>query len=103
MRAGARVGHQQMYDHMFLDGLEDAYEPGRLMGTYAEDTAELFQFTREQQDEYAIGSLNNALSAQKENAFDKEISPVTIKTRKGDIPLKRTSNLRMHNQKKFQI
>ena len=87
MRAGARVGHQQMYDHMFLDGLEDAYEPGRLMGTFAEDTAELFQFTREQQDEYAIGSLNNALSAQKENAFDKEISPVTIKTRKGDITI----------------
>ena len=87
MRAGARVGHHQMYDHMFLDGLEDAYEPGRLMGTFAEDTAELFQFTREQQDEYAIGSLNNALSAQKENAFDKEISPVTIKTRKGDITI----------------
>ena len=57
------------------------------MGTFAEDTAELFQFTREQQDEYAIGSLNNALSAQKENAFDKEISPVTIKTRKGDITI----------------
>ena len=88
MRAGARVGHQQMYDHMFLDGLEDAYEPGRLMGTFAEDTAELFQFTREQQDEYAIGSLNNALNAQKENAFDKEISPVTIKTRKGEITIK---------------
>ena len=88
MRAGARVGHQQMYDHMFLDGLEDAYEPGRLMGTYAEDTAELFQFTREQQDEYAIGSLNNALNAQKENAFEKEISPVTIKTRKGEITIK---------------
>ena len=87
MRAGARVGHHQMYDHMFLDGLEDAYEPGRLMGTFAEDTAELFQFTREQQDEYAIGSLNNALSAQKENAFDKEISPVTIKTRKGDVTI----------------
>ena len=88
MRAGARVGHQQMYDHMFLDGLEDAYEPGRLMGTFAEDTAELFQFTREQQDEYAIGSLNNALNAQKEDAFDKEISPVTIKTRKGEITIK---------------
>ena len=87
MRAGARVGHHQMYDHMFLDGLEDAYEQGRLMGTFAEDTAELFQFTREQQDEYAIGSLNNALSAQKESAFDKEISPVTIKTRKGDITI----------------
>ena len=88
MRSGARVGHQQMYDHMFLDGLEDAYEPGRLMGTYAEDTAELFQFTREQQDEYAIGSLNNALSAQKEDAFDREITPVTIKTRKGELIIK---------------
>jgi acetyl-CoA C-acetyltransferase len=87
MRSGAKVGHQQMYDHMFLDGLEDAYEPGRLMGTYAEDTAELFQFTREQQDEYAIGSLNNALNAQKEDAFDKEISPVIIKTRKGEVTI----------------
>ena len=88
MRGGARVGHQQMYDHMFLDGLEDAYEPGRLMGSYAEDTAELFQFTREQQDEYAIGSLNNALNAQKEDAFNKEISPVIIKTRKGEVTIK---------------
>ena len=88
MRGGARVGHQQMYDHMFLDGLEDAYEPGRLMGTYAEDTAELFQFTREQQDEYSIGSLNNALNAQKEDAFNKEISPVIIKTRKGEVTIK---------------
>ena len=88
MRGGARVGHQQMYDHMFLDGLEDAYEPGRLMGTYAEDTAGLFQFTREQQDEYAIGSLNNALNAQKEDAFNKEISPVIIKTRKGEVTIK---------------
>ena len=87
MRAGARVGHQQMYDHMFLDGLEDAYEPGRLMGAYAEDTAELFQFTREQQDEYSIGSLNNALNAQKEDAFNKEISPVIIKTRKGEVTI----------------
>ena len=87
MRGGARVGHQQMYDHMFLDGLEDAYEPGRLMGAYAEDTAELFQFTREQQDEYSIGSLNNALNAQKEDAFNKEISPVIIKTRKGEVTI----------------
>jgi acetyl-CoA C-acetyltransferase len=85
MRSGAKVGHHQMYDHMFLDGLEDAYEPGRLMGTFAEDTAEKFQFTREQQDEYAIGSLNNALRAQEESAFDKEISPVTIKTKKGNV------------------
>jgi acetyl-CoA C-acetyltransferase len=84
MRSGAKVGHQQMYDHMFLDGLEDVYDPGRLMGTFAEDTAELFQFTREQQDEYALGSLQNALEAQKNNAFDKEIAPVTIKTGKGE-------------------
>jgi acetyl-CoA C-acetyltransferase len=84
MRSGAKVGHQQMYDHMFLDGLEDVYDPGRLMGTFAEDTAELFQFTREQQDAYALGSLQNALEAQKNNAFDKEIAPVTIKTRKGE-------------------
>ena len=101
MRAGARVGHHQMYDHMFLDGLEDAYEPGRLMGTFAEDTAELFQFTREQQDEYAIGSLNNALSAQKENAFDKEISPVTIKTRKGDITITEDEQPRNAQPKKI--
>ncbi len=84
MRSGAKVGHQQMYDHMFLDGLEDVYDPGRLMGTFAEDTAELFQFTREQQDEYALGSLQNALEAQKKNAFDREITPVTVKTRKGE-------------------
>ena len=84
MRSGAKVGHQQMYDHMFLDGLEDVYDPGRLMGTFAEDTAELFQFTREQQDDYALGSLQNALEAQKNNAFDREIAPVTIKTRKGE-------------------
>ena len=84
MRGGAKVGHQQMYDHMFLDGLEDVYDPGRLMGTFAEETAELFQFTREQQDEYAIGSLQNAIKAQKNNSFDREISPVTVKTRKGE-------------------
>lgn len=84
MRSGAKVGHQQMYDHMFLDGLEDVYDPGRLMGTFAEDTAELFQFTREQQDDYALGSLQNSLEAQRNNAFDREIAPVTIKTRKGE-------------------
>ena len=84
MRSGAKVGHQQMYDHMFLDGLEDVYDPGRLMGTFAEDTAELFQFTREQQDDYALGSLQNALEAQRNNSFDREIAPVTVKTRKGE-------------------
>ena len=84
MRAGARLGHAQMQDHMFLDGLEDAYDKGRLMGTFAEDCAESFQFTRESQDEYALASLAGALRAQDESRFDREIAPVTIKTRKGE-------------------
>lgn len=85
MRGGARIGHQNVQDSMFLDGLEDAYDKGRLMGTFAEDCAEKFQFTREAQDEYAIGSLNNALAAQESGAFEGEIVPVTLKTRKGDL------------------
>ena len=85
MRGGARIGHQQAQDHMFLDGLEDAYDKGRLMGTFAEDCAESFQFTREAQDEYALRSLSNALDAQKSGAFDEEIASVTLKTRKGDL------------------
>ncbi|MGR3520326.1 MAG: acetyl-CoA C-acyltransferase, partial [Roseovarius sp.] len=85
MRGGARIGHAQVVDHMFLDGLEDAYDKGRLMGTFAEDCAEKFQFTREAQDEYAIGSLQGALDAQKSGAFDGEIAPVTRKTRKGEV------------------
>jgi len=84
MRGGARIGHGQVIDHMFLDGLEDAYDKGRLMGTFAEDCAEKFQFTREAQDDYAIGSLEGALSAQKSGAFEDEIAPVTLKTRKGE-------------------
>jgi acetyl-CoA C-acetyltransferase len=85
MRAGARLGHGRAIDHMFLDGLEDAYEPGRLMGTFAEDCAEKYQFTREQQDTYAIRSLNNALKAEKEGWFKNEIVPVSMNTRKGDV------------------
>ena len=85
MRGGARIGHAQVQDHMFLDGLEDAYDKGRLMGTFAEDCAEKFQFTREAQDAYAIGSLEGALAAQASGAFEGEIAPVTIATRKGDI------------------
>jgi acetyl-CoA C-acetyltransferase len=84
MRGGARIGHGQVIDHMFFDGLEDAYDKGRLMGTFAEDCAETYQFTREAQDEYALQSLSNALEAQKTGAFDGEITPVTVKTRKGD-------------------
>lgn len=85
MRGGARIGHGQVIDHMFLDGLEDAYDKGRLMGTFAEDCAEKYQFTREAQDAYAIGSLEGALEAQKSGAFAGEIAPVTLETRKGTV------------------
>jgi len=84
MRGGARIGHQQAQDHMFLDGLEDAYDKGRLMGTFAEDCAESFQFTREAQDDYALGSLSNALNAIETGAFEAEVTPVTVKTRKAE-------------------
>ncbi|MBL4750127.1 MAG: thiolase family protein [Amylibacter sp.] len=84
-RGGARLGHVEMKDHMFLDGLEDAYEKGTLMGVYAELCAEKYQFTREDQDTYALQSLSNALEAQETGAFDAEIVPFTVKTRKGDI------------------
>ncbi|WP_371055168.1 acetyl-CoA C-acyltransferase [Rhodosalinus sp. K401] len=84
MRGGARIGHQQAVDHMFLDGLEDAYDKGRLMGTFAEDCAEHYQFTREAQDAYALGSLEGALKAQESGAFAREIVPVTVRGRKGE-------------------
>lgn len=83
MRKGARLGHAQALDHMFLDGLEDAYDKGRLMGTFAEDCAEEFQFTRERQDEYALASLSRALDAQSRGAFEQEITPVTVTKRNG--------------------
>ena len=83
-RAGARIGHDSIYDHMMLDGLEDAYDAGRAMGTFAEDTATEYQFTREAQDDYAIESLSRALAAQQAGAFEKEIVGVTVKGRKGD-------------------
>ncbi|MEM8776292.1 MAG: acetyl-CoA C-acyltransferase [Pseudomonadota bacterium] len=85
MRGGARLGHGQVIDHMFLDGLEDAYDKGRLMGTFAEDCAEKYQFTRGAQDKYALGSLERALNAQKSGAFEGEIASVTVSTRKGDV------------------
>jgi acetyl-CoA C-acetyltransferase len=84
MRTGARIGHQEVKDHMFLDGLEDAYDKGRLMGTFAEDCAEAFQFTREDQDQYAIGSLDNALEAERTGAFEGEICSVALHTRTGE-------------------
>ena len=85
MRDGARIGHGQVIDHMFLDGLEDAYETGRLMGSFAEDCAQKFQLTRAAQDDYALGSLSKALLAQHSGAFANEIAPVTLQTRAGDL------------------
>ena len=84
-RGGYRMGHGQLYDHMFLDGLEDAYDKGRLMGTYAEDTAEHYQFTREAQDAFAIESLKRARTASEDGTAAREIAPVTLKTRKGSV------------------
>jgi len=82
-RAGARIGHDTAFDHMYLDGLEDAYEPGRLMGSFAEETARAYQFTREAMDEYAIASLTRARQATQSGAFSREIVPVEVATRKG--------------------
>jgi acetyl-CoA C-acetyltransferase len=84
-RAGYRMGHQTVYDHMFLDGLEDAYEKGRLMGTFAEDCAASFAFTREAQDAFALASLSRALAANNDGTFAWEIAPVTVTGRKGDV------------------
>ncbi|MBL3574694.1 acetyl-CoA C-acyltransferase [Rhodovulum sulfidophilum] len=83
-RGGYRMGHGEVKDHMFLDGLEDAYDRGRLMGTFAEDCAETYQFTREAQDAYAIASLDRANAAINEGRFRAEIAPVTLATRKGE-------------------
>jgi acetyl-CoA C-acetyltransferase len=84
-RAGARIGHDTVYDHMMLDGLEDAYDRGRAMGTFAEDAAREYQFTREMQDEYAIESLRRANEAITSGRFNKEVVPVTVTTRKGEV------------------
>jgi acetyl-CoA C-acetyltransferase len=84
-RGGYRLGHDRVLDHMFLDGLEDAYDRGRLMGTFAEDAAEVYQFSREEQDSYAIASLTRALKAGRDGSFAEEIAPVRVKSRKGDV------------------
>jgi acetyl-CoA C-acetyltransferase len=83
-RGGYRMGHQQVLDHMFLDGLEDAYDKGRLMGTFAEDCAGKYQFTREEQDHFALTSLSRALAANTDGTFAWEIAPVTVTGRKGE-------------------
>ena len=84
-RSGLRLGHGEMVDHMFFDGLEDAYDRGKLMGSYAEDCASKYGFTREMQDAYAIESLTRAQNAIREGKFDEEIEPVVVKTRKGEV------------------
>jgi acetyl-CoA C-acetyltransferase len=83
-RAGYRIGHDRIFDHMMLDGLEDAYEAGRSMGTFGEDCAAKYGFTREQQDQFAITSVQRAQAATKSGAFAGEIAPVTVKGRAGD-------------------
>ena len=83
-RGGYRMGHDRIFDHMMLDGLEDAYEPGRSMGTFGEDCAAKYNFTREQQDAFAIASVERAKAATASGAFAKEITPVTVKTRAGE-------------------
>ena len=82
-RSGARIGHDVIVDTMYMDGLEDAYTPGKLMGAFAEDSAGQYQFTREQQDAYAIESLSRANAAIASGAFKAEITPVEVKTRAG--------------------
>jgi acetyl-CoA C-acetyltransferase len=89
MRGGARLGHAEVKDHMFLDGLEDAYDKGRLMGTYAEDTAQHYQFTREAQDAFATESLKRAKTANEDGSFAKEIVTVAVKARSGAMDVAR--------------
>jgi acetyl-CoA C-acetyltransferase len=87
-RGGYRLGHGEVKDHMFLDGLEDAYDRGRLMGTFAEDCAAEFRFTREAQDRYAITSLTRAQAAIRDGSFSGEIVPVTVKSSRGERTVK---------------
>ncbi len=86
-RAGYRLGHGEIKDHMFLDGLEDAYTKGQLMGCFAEATAAHYHFTREQQDEFAVNSMSKALNAIKNGSFNQEIAPVTVSTKKREVTI----------------
>ncbi len=88
-RAGYRLGHGRVLDHMFLDGLEDAYDKGRLMGTFAEDCAEAYQFTREAQDAYAVASLTRATKAIADGSLEREIVPVVVKAGKAEQVISR--------------
>jgi acetyl-CoA C-acetyltransferase len=88
-RGGMRLGHGQVYDHMFLDGLEDAYQKGRLMGTFAEECADKYGFTRQAQDEFAIRSTTRAQQAINDGSFAWEVAPVTVAGRKGEVVIDR--------------
>lgn len=87
-RSGYRMGHQEVLDHMFYDGLQDPWE-GQMMGHYAEETAKKYGFTREEQDAFAVESVNRAQAAVADGTFDDEISPITLSTRKGDVTIER--------------
>jgi acetyl-CoA C-acetyltransferase len=100
-RQGYRMGHGVVADHMFLDGLEDAYDKGRLMGTYAEDTAQHYQFTREAQDAFAIRSLKRAQTATGDGTAAREIVPVSVKTRKGEAVVETDEQPRSANLDKI--
>ena len=84
-RSGIRIGHDRVMDHMMLDGLEDAYEPGRSMGTFGEDCASKYSFTRAEQDEFATTSVMRAKAASESGGFTQEITPVTVKSRSGEV------------------
>ena len=87
-RGGYRIGHDRIFDHMMLDGLEDAYEPGRAMGTFGEDCAAKYHFTREAQDAFATASVQRAKAATESGAFSTEITPVTVKGRSGETVIR---------------
>ena len=87
-RGGYRIGHDRIFDHMMLDGLEDAYEPGRAMGTFGEDCAAKYQFSREAQDAFATASVQRAKAATESGAFSTEITPVTVKGRSGETVIR---------------
>jgi acetyl-CoA C-acetyltransferase len=100
-RAGMRMGHGTVYDHMFLDGLEDAYDKGKLMGTFAEACAEKYEFTREAQDEFALRSLTRARQANEDGTFTWEIAPVTVPGRKGEVVVDRDEQPAKANPEKI--
>jgi acetyl-CoA C-acetyltransferase len=100
-RGGMRMGHGTIYDHMFLDGLEDAYDKGKLMGVFAEQCADKFSFTREAQDEFALRSLSRALAANNDGSFTWEMAPVTVSGRKGDVVFDRDEQPAKANPEKI--